>query len=102
MFVISLKIFAFALLCYTVVLLVRAIFDMVTMVIPAWQPYGLLAKVKRTIYGLTNPPLRAIKKIIPPIRIGSLAIDTSYLVLFLMCYVVSSLLIHVASATFLQ
>jgi YggT family protein len=35
------------------------------------------------VYTLTDPPLRALRRVIPPLRIGQVAIDLGFLVLFL-------------------
>jgi YggT family protein len=39
------------------------------------------------IYSITDPPLRAIRAILPPIRIGMVALDLSPLVLFVIIFI---------------
>jgi len=37
--------------------------------------------IAEVIYTMTDPPIRALRRIIPPVRIGSISIDLSFLVL---------------------
>jgi YggT family protein len=38
-------------------------------------------------YTLTDPPLRALRKVIPPLRIGNVSLDLSFLVLMVVLLV---------------
>jgi YggT family protein len=40
--------------------------------------------IAEIIYTITDPPLRALRKVIPPLKIGSVSIDLSFLVLFVL------------------
>jgi YggT family protein len=42
------------------------------------------------IYSITDPPLRAVRSILPPIRLGMLALDLSPLVLFVIIFILRS------------
>ena len=48
-----------------------------------WQPRGPLLLVAETIYTLTDPPLRAIRRVIPPLRIGQVQLDLAFLILLI-------------------
>jgi YggT family protein len=49
----------------------------------AWRPTGVVAMVAEIIYTITDPPLRAVRRIIPPIRLGTVSLDLSFLVLII-------------------
>lgn len=68
---------------YLLVLIGRLVFDIVQMLARDWQPRGFMLVLAETIYTLTDPPLRALRRVIPPIRIGSIALDVAFLVLFI-------------------
>ncbi len=68
---------------YLAVLMVRAVLSFVPIFVRDWQPRGILLVVAEFVYTLTDPPLRLMRKIIPPIRIGSTSWDLGFLVLFL-------------------
>ena len=38
-------------------------------------------------YTVTDPPLRALRRIIPPLRLGNVSLDLSFIVLFISAYV---------------
>lgn len=68
---------------YLLVLIGRLVFDIVQMLARDWQPRGFMLVLAETIYTLTDPPLRVLRRIIPPIRIGGIALDVAFLVLFI-------------------
>ena len=39
------------------------------------------------IYSATDPPIRTIRRLIPPLRLGGAVIDLSVLFVLLICYV---------------
>ena len=45
-----------------------------------------MAAVLEIVYSVTDPPLRALRKIIPPLRLGSsgIALDLAFIVLILL------------------
>lgn len=68
---------------YLLVLIGRVIFDIVQMLARDWRPTGVVLLIAETIYTLTDPPLRALRRIIPPIRVGGVAFDVAFIVLFI-------------------
>ena len=68
---------------YLLVLIARLVFDIVQMLARDWQPKGFLLIVAEIIYTLTDPPLRAVRKVIPPLRLGQIQFDLAFLVLFI-------------------
>lgn len=68
---------------YLAVLMVRAVLSFVPLLVRDWQPRGIMLVIAEFVYTLTDPPLRFMRKIIPPIRIGSTSWDLGFLVLFL-------------------
>ncbi len=68
---------------YLAVLMVRAVLSFVPLFVRDWQPRGLMLVIAEFVYTLTDPPLRFMRKIIPPVRIGGTSWDLGFLVLFL-------------------
>lgn len=73
----------YVLWAYLAILMVRAVLSFVPLFVRDWQPRGLMLVIAEFVYTLTDPPLRFMRKIIPPIRIGSTSLDLGFLVLFL-------------------
>lgn len=78
-------IFSFlSLLCslYLLVLVARVIFDLIVMFSRQWRPQGVILVLANAVYSLTDPPLRFLARFIPPVRMGTVALDVGFLVLF--------------------
>lgn len=68
---------------FFVALLVRLVFDFVQMFARSWEPKGIVLVLLEAVYTVTDPPLRALRRIIPPLRLGSIALDLGFLVLII-------------------
>jgi YggT family protein len=73
-------------------LLVRLIMDYVMMFARRFRPTGALAALLEIAYSVTDPPLRALRRVIPPLRLGAVSVDVSFIVLFIGCYVLLDVL----------
>ncbi|HTA04250.1 MAG TPA: YggT family protein [Streptosporangiaceae bacterium] len=72
---------------YLVVLIARMILSWIQVYAKSWSPSGILLVVAEGVYSATDPPLRFLRRYIPTIRLGSVALDLSFIVLFLVVYV---------------
>jgi YggT family protein len=66
---------------FFVLLIARLVLDYIQMFARSWRPSGPLLVVAELIYTVTDPPLKALRRLIPPLRIGSVTLDLSFLVL---------------------
>ncbi len=69
---------------YTLVLLARMAISWLEVFSPQWRPRGILLVLVNFIWALTEPPLRWFRKRIPPLRLGAIALDVGFLVLFML------------------
>lgn len=72
-----------ALFVFLLLLIFRLIMEYVFMFARSWRPSGVVAVALELCYSVTDPPLKALRRIIPPLRIGRASIDLSFLVLFI-------------------
>ena len=72
---------------YLLVMIGRLVFDYVQMFARSWRPTGFLLVLVETIYSLTDPPLNFFRRFIPPVRIGSVSLDLSFLVVIILIQV---------------
>ncbi|CUR54027.1 YGGT family protein [metagenome] len=87
-----------ALLWFFIALLwVRFIVDWVQVLSRSWQPHGPLLVLLEAVYSMTDPPIKAIRRVIPPLRIGGFALDLAFLIVMISAYV----LLRVNAAIFL-
>ena len=77
---------------YSMVLLGRFVLDYVRMFSRSWRPTGLILVLVEAVYTLTDPVLRALRKVLPPFRFGTIALDLSYIVAYLAIGVLRSVL----------
>ncbi|HMM97034.1 MAG: YggT family protein [Micrococcales bacterium] len=83
---------AFVVFLYLVVLVGRVVFDWIRILAREWRPRGPVLLVAEPVYTLTEPPLRALRKVIPPLRLGAVSVDLSFMVLFVVVFVLYSVL----------
>jgi YggT family protein len=69
------------LLVFLVLLFARFIVDWVLVLSRSWRPSGLMAAGLEVVYSTTDPPLKAVRKIIPPLNLGSIRLDLGFMVL---------------------
>ena len=72
----------FALLVFLVLLVFRLIMEYVFMFARSYRPTGIVAGRLELCYTVTDPPLKALRRIIPPLRVGRVSLDLSFIVLF--------------------
>ena len=53
----------------------------------SWTPKGVLAVVLEWLFTITDPPVKALRKVIKPVRLGQVSLDLSVLVLFIILMV---------------
>ncbi|WP_289017512.1 YggT family protein [uncultured Ornithinimicrobium sp.] len=68
---------------YLFVLIGRLVFDWIMIFSRDFRPKGPVLVLANGIYALTDPPLKALRKVIPPLRLGGIALDLGFLVLIL-------------------
>ena len=66
---------------YILVLIVRLVFDYISMFARDWRPRGPVLVLAETLYSLTDPPLNAIRRVVPPLRLGAISLDLGFLIL---------------------
>jgi YggT family protein len=88
----ALEVLKFVVFLYLLVLIGRVVFDWIRIFAREWRPRGAALLVAEPVYTLTEPPLRALRKIIPPLRLGGVSIDLSFMVLFFAVYILYILL----------
>lgn len=63
-------------------LFARLIIDYVRMFKPGWRPRGILLPLLEIIYTITDRPLSFVRRFVPPLRLGPVALDLSFIILF--------------------
>jgi len=66
---------------YVLVLITRLVLEYVAIFARDWRPRGPVLLLSELVFTLTDPPLKAIRKFVPSLRIGSVSLDLSFLIL---------------------
>ncbi len=72
----------YVLYLYLLLLLGRLIFSWIQAFSRSWSPHGPVLVIAEAVYTATDPPLKFLSRFIPPLRLGSVALDLSFMVLF--------------------
>ena len=68
---------------YLVLLIGRMIFSWIQQFSRDWKPSGVVLVLAEACFTPTDPPLRFLRRYIPTVRLGSVALDLSFMLLFL-------------------
>jgi YggT family protein len=67
---------------YLILLIGRLIISWIQAFSRSWTPTGLLLVIAEGVFTATDPPLRLLRRFIPMVRLGAVALDLSFMVLF--------------------
>jgi len=79
-------------LVFFLILLVRLVLDWVQVFARDWRPRGAALVIAEVTYTVTDPPLRALRRLIPPLSLGSVRLDLGFLVLMVACSILLNVL----------
>ena len=81
----------FALLVFLLLLIFRLVMEYVFLLARSYKPAGLVAVALELAYSVTDPPLKALRKVLPPLRIGQISMDLGFIVLFIVVRILMSI-----------
>jgi YggT family protein len=81
---------------FIALLWIRFIVDWVQVFARSWSPSGPLLVVLEVVYSTTDPPIKALRRVIPPLRLGQVALDLSFIIVLIAAY----LLLNVVERVF--
>jgi YggT family protein len=81
------QVFYIALTCFLIVLFFRLVMDYVFQFARSWQPGKPMVVVLEATYTVTDPPLKLLRRFIPPLRLGGVALDLSFFVLMIIVFI---------------
>ena len=82
----------FIVLIFFITLIGRLIIDWIQVFARDWRPRGVVLVIAEAIYSVTDPPLKALRRVLPPLTIGQVQIDLAFIVIFLIVSLLLSLL----------
>ena len=64
-------------------LICRLVLDWIQVLAREWRPSGPVLVLAEAIYTVTDPPLKFLRRLIPPLSLGTVRLDLAFLVLML-------------------
>jgi YggT family protein len=81
-----------ALRIYIFVLWGRFVLDWILVLNRNFRPRGVLAVLVELVYTVTDPPIKMFRKLLPPIRIGQIALDLGWMLALLSCWILLAII----------
>nr|WP_218846991.1 YggT family protein [Psychromicrobium silvestre] len=75
------------LLLFYLALVLRLIFDLVQQFARGWRPSGVSLLAATGIYSVTDPPLKLVRRLLPPMNLGGFALDIGWLLLWVAVWI---------------
>lgn len=80
---------------YLLCLAFRMVLQWVQVFARDWRPKGAVLVFAEVVYTVTDPPLKLVRRLLPPLRIGTVALDMGFMLVFLIVMLTSTLLSRV-------
>ena len=76
---------------FIALLWVRFVVDWVQVFARSWVPRGVILVLLEGVYSVTDPPIKALRRVVPPLRLGAVALDLSFLIVIVVAYLLLNL-----------
>jgi YggT family protein len=83
---------------FLMIVFARMILSWVPVLVRDWQPRGPILVVAEIIYSITDPPLRLLRKVLHPVRVGNMLLDLAFIALVILV----SILMRINAAILLR
>ncbi len=77
---------------YLVMLWARIALDLLRAFARSWRPHGAMLVVAESVYTVTDPPVKFFRRVLPPMRVGPVALDFSVAIVILVIILVLAIL----------
>ena len=80
---------------FLALMLIRLVVDWVQVFARSWAPKGPVLFVLEIVYSATDPPIRFVRRFVPPLRLGAVMLDTSFLLVLVVVYLLRILVVRI-------
>jgi YggT family protein len=87
---------ALVLYVYFLLLLFRIVIEFTRQFARSWRPVGGAAVGVELVYLSTDPPVKTLRRLIPPLRLGSVTLDLSVMILWIAILALQSVALNLA------
>ena len=86
----------FVLFVFWLLLIGRIIIEFIRTFAREWRPTGVVVVILETVFTITDPPVKLLRRIIPPINLGGVRLDLSIMVLLFIVFILMSIVQRLA------
>ena len=87
------------LLIFYLLIIARVIVETTRSFARSWRPVGATAVGLEVVYVVTDPPMKALRRIIPPLRLGGISLDMSVWVLLIIVWILRIFVDNMAASS---
>jgi YggT family protein len=69
---------------FLLIMFARMILSWVPVLVRDWEPKGPMLVFAEVIYSITDPPLKLVRKVLRPVRVGNMMLDLAFIGLVIM------------------
>ncbi|NLA55530.1 MAG: YggT family protein [Corynebacterium humireducens] len=80
---------------FILVLIARIVIEMIQSFSRNFQPPRWFIYIAEPLFVITDPPVKALRRVIPPLKLGGVALDMSVIVLFIILSVLQYIVLAV-------
>ncbi len=80
-----------ALLIVFLAMWARFVFDWIQSLNRSWRPTGAVVVAAEVSYTITDPPIRAVRRFVPPIRLGAIQLDLAWTIVMVVLFILMSI-----------
>jgi len=73
----------YVLYLYLILVLARLVVECTRQFARSWRPVGVAAISLEIVYIATDPPIKLLRRLVPPLTLGGVSLDLSILILLL-------------------
>lgn len=82
-----------ALTIFFIMLWIRFPLDLASAFAPRWRPRGALLVLAEAVFTVTDPPIKAVRRVVPPLRIGGASLDFAWSIVMVVTIILSSVVL---------
>ncbi len=86
----------FVLFVFWLLLIGRIIVEFIRSFAREWRPTGIVVVILEAIFTVTDPPVKLLRRLIPPISLGGIRLDLSIMVLLFIVFILMSIVQRLA------
>ena len=81
---------------YIILILARVVIEWIRQYSRRWRPIGTAAVGVELVYVATDPPIRALRRLVPPLQLGTVSLDLSVIILLIALIVLRVVVLNLA------